>query len=141
MEYKDIQIMELDKKISFIQEKMDEINEERLSNKGALSLDSFNELSSLKKQKTHYILEKYDIINGTHKVQIKELENKVIYMSYYLGEAKTKLAKANVFNRRKLEERVESLEITINQLQNFIIDLEEQDGIIEDRNASLTLKK
>ena len=120
MEYKDIQIMELDKKISFIQEKMDEINEERLSNKGALSLDSFNELSSLKKQKTHYILEKYDIINGTHKVQIKELENKVIYMSYYLGEAKTKLAKANVFNRRKLEERVQSLEITINQLQNFI---------------------
>ena len=141
MNYVDVQIMELDQKIKLIQDKMDEINKEKLSNKGTLSLDSFNELSSLKKQKTHYVLEKYDIINGTHKVQIKELENKVSYMSYYLGETKQKLAKANIFNRKKLEEKVKNLEITISELQFLIIDLEEQDGLIEDKQASLSLKK
>ena len=62
-------------------------------------------------------------------------------MSYYLGETKQKLAKANIFNRKKLEEKVKNLEITISELQFLIIDLEEQDGLIEDKQASLSLKK
>ncbi len=136
----DITVEELDTMIDTIDKRIEAVKKEAAAKKekGGISLDVFNELSSLRKAKEHYELERCDILNGTHKVQRKELEKKVVYLAMHLGEAKDRLRRSSVFSYKKCSDEVVKYEIAIAELQKYIIELEDEDRLIEEEGISLS---
>lgn len=110
----DVRLLEIDEKINEIKNK-------------PYSLTTLNMESDLNKERRHLEALKFDLIHGTHKVQIRALDAELSKLSMALFSAKTKYVRSDEFNLKANKESLDRVQSNVDALQREISALEELD--------------
>lgn len=126
-------------KIRVIDEEFNEIDRQlELCKYMPPTMEKINKMSELSKRKRHLELCKFDLIHGTHKVEIKELETKLNYFCISLGKAKDRYAKSKIYGFKYNKKELDDIQAAVDMLQLYIISLEDKDKkIIQETERGL----
>jgi hypothetical protein len=126
--------MSKESKIQLLEKEIQVINKRIKSIVIHDTLETMNEVSELYKRKKQLELEKFDLENGTHRLEISRLDKKVTKLSFNLQDDIDRYNESkktnNPYDIKKARRQAEKSSLKIKRLQALIISLEDLDDRI-----------